>query len=167
MKRLLLIHGEPRSGKSSLARKLQDEHSFEVLSLDELYVKFIETECEDFYFKNLRTYISPHYHYILDARGYTKKKYGRDLVHEWHEYIFTTSFNMSAEHDNLAIEGYLLFDCLGALETRVSQIAQVFIVHVSDFSYRVLGAPLTVDDIAALGQTDGHSSPNPPADNIL
>lgn len=150
MKRLLLIHGDPGSGKTPLGQYLRREYSFEILSLDDLYVKFVEEECPDFYFKKLRNYISQHYHQILDNRGYTEKKFGRNLVKEWHEYLFNTIFSNKA--DNLIVEGYLLVDCIDDIEIRMSQITQVHQVQVKNGSYTVSGRLMTADDIAILNQ---------------
>ncbi len=158
MKRLFLIHGDPGSGKSTLAKKLRDEHSFEMLSLDELYIEFIKTKCPDLYFSALNKFIAQHYQRILHSREYTIHHFNRDFVNEWHEYLMTTTSERSARHNNLVVEGFLLYDCLGDLEARMSRVARVFLVHVSNHTYRVLGAPLTTKDIAALGQTDEHTA---------
>jgi len=158
MKRLFLIYGNPGSGKTSLAEYLRSNHSFEILSLDDLYIEFVKEKCPDFYFEKLRNYINQHYHHILNNGGYTKEKFGRDFVNEWHEYLFATTIEWSATHDNLVVEGYLLIDCLSDLETRMSQIAQVFLIYVSDHSYRVLGTPMSANDVAILGQTDENTA---------
>ena len=42
MKRLILLHGHSLQGKTYLAQKLKDEHAFEMLSLDDLYVERID-----------------------------------------------------------------------------------------------------------------------------
>lgn len=156
MKRVLLIYGDPRQGKSGLAGDLAKEFRNEdaILSVDDLYVEFIKKKCQEFYFKQLRNYIRQHYHYILDAGGYTKHKFGRDFVNEWHKYLFANISERSARYDDLVVEGYLLVDCHRGLEAHMSQTAQVFLVHVSNRTYRVRGKPLTVNEIAALGQAD-------------
>ena len=158
MKRLFLIHGDPGSGKSTLARKLRDEHGFEILSLDDLYVEFIKTQCPILYFDVLDKFIAQHYQCILHPKAYTNHHFNRDFVNEWHEYLLTTISERSDRQDDLVVEGFLLYDYLGALEAYMSQVAQVFLVHTSDHIFRVLGAPLTTRDIAALDQTDEHTA---------
>lgn len=154
MKRLFLVHGDPGSGKTPLARALRDEHAFEYLSLDALYVEFIKAKCPTLYFDDLKKFIAPHYQCILQPREYSYYHFKRDLVNEWHEYMLTATLNRSAHHNNLVAEGFLLYDCLSDLEARMSQIARVFLVHASNGTYQVLGASLTVKQIATLGQEE-------------
>jgi len=129
-----------------------------MLSLDELYVEFIKTKCPDLYFAALNKFIAQHYQRILHPRDYTNYHFNRDFVNEWHEYLLTATSERSARHDDLVVEGFLLYDCLGDLEARISQVARVFLVHANNRTYRVLGAPLTANEIAALGQTDEHAA---------
>jgi chloramphenicol 3-O-phosphotransferase len=144
MKRLILLHGQPRSGKSSLATDLEKDYSFEKLTLDELYVEFIETRCKEYYFERLRNYIRQHYHCILDANGYTKDKCGRDLVKEWHEFLFAATSEKIQRYDNVVVEGYLLVDCLDELKARMEKLAEVFPIPIGSNN------PLTTKDIIAL-----------------
>jgi hypothetical protein len=135
VKRVFLIHGNPGSGKSTLAKKLRDEHSFEMLSLDELYVEFIKSECPVLYLDAIDKFIAQHYECILHPEAYTKHHFKRDFVNEWHEYLLTTTSEWSARHDDLVVEGFLLYDCLGDLEARMLQAVRVFLVHASDLTY--------------------------------
>ncbi len=154
MKRVLLIFGLPGSGKSTLAEKLRDDYSFEILSLDELYAEFIKTKCPNLYFEALDKFIAPHYQHILHPIEYSKHHFGRNFVEEWHEYLLTATSDRNARHDNLVVEGFLLYDYLSNLESAMSQVAQVFLVQASNRTYRVVGTPLTAKDIVPLGLTD-------------
>ena len=97
---VVLIHGEPGNGKSYLAEKLQTEHSFAVLGIDETYVDFIRYYCPRLYFELLDYYIGPHYYHILkEPREYSKNHLGRDFVGEWHTHLQSRVQELSALHD--------------------------------------------------------------------
>jgi dephospho-CoA kinase len=40
MKRVILLHGNPANGKSTLAKRLKDQHEFHAISVDHVYVNF-------------------------------------------------------------------------------------------------------------------------------
>lgn len=131
MKSLVLVFGNPGQGKSTFAKQLKDECSFEILPTDELYVQFFNDECEDFYFKNLRNYIAQHFKCIVwGSRTYTRNKFGRDLFDEWNQYLFSEVSKMVTQHDRVVVEGYLLEYCLTALADRMSATATVYRVEV-------------------------------------
>jgi hypothetical protein len=134
-----------------LAQKLKDEHSFEMLSLDPLYVERIRKHCPFLYFPDLSQFIAHHYLYILNAKEYIYSKYQRDLVDEWHQHLYAQVSALSADFDNAVVEGWLLKDCLGEVVARMSETAQVFPIKVVERTYHHDGSVLTIGEIAALG----------------
>ena|SRR5437870_5725526 len=149
---ILLTFGRPGHGKSYLAEKLKTEHSFAVLSVDETYDEFIRVHCSLLYFEALEYYIGPHYHHILADREYSKAHFGRDFVAEWHSYLKVCIEGMAARHDRVIVEGDLLRDCKAQLEAELRSRAQVFQIEVVDRSYRWRETPLSLTQIAALGE---------------
>jgi dephospho-CoA kinase len=151
MKRVFLLYGNPGSGKSTLARKLRDEHGFRLISLDPLYVEFIQSECPRLYFEALGTWIAPHYKQLFNGKERTKQRYGRDLVQEWHEYILARIEDLIAQDDSVVVEGFLLFDCMEFLESSLSAKARVFRILADHLKYRILGPQMTSEEIAEFG----------------
>jgi hypothetical protein len=149
---ILLAYGQPGHGKSYLADKLKTEHSFGVLSVDETYVEFIRSRCPMLYFEALEYYVGPHYFSILGDRGYSKAHFRRDFVAEWHSYLKECIEGMAARHDRLIVEGDLLRDCKDQFEVELRSLAQVFQIKVVDQSYRWQGRPISLTQIAALGE---------------
>jgi hypothetical protein len=152
---ILLAYGEPGHGKSYLAEKLKSEHAFDVLSVDEAYVEFIRARCPMLYFEALEYYIGPHYYSVLADRNYSKAHFGRDFVAEWHSYLKEQIEGMAARHDRVVVEGGLLRDCKDQFEEELRGLAQVFQIKVTDRSYRWQGTPLSLAQIAALGESTG------------
>ena len=105
MSLVVLIYGEPGNGKSYLAERLQANHAFAVLGLDEEYVDFIRRQCPGVYFELLDYYIGPHYIHILKAQWVSQRFFGRDFVEEWHTHLQTRVQELSALHDQVAVEG--------------------------------------------------------------
>jgi len=64
-RRVILIFGDPNHGKSHLATQLRDNHGYHVVSLDEVYVKFIQNHYPDFFLPLLREVIAQHYNSIF------------------------------------------------------------------------------------------------------
>jgi hypothetical protein len=148
MKRVVLVYGESRSGKTYLAENLNSGYGWQMLSVDELYVAFVKTKCPEFYFGRLRTYVAPHYVYILVANGHTKEKYRRDYVAEWNQFLLDAIIGEIAGHDTLVVEGWLLQHSLKPLKLRLSQSAQVALVEVLDRTYWIDHAQVAIQDIA-------------------
>ena len=150
MARVLLVFGEHLSGKSTLSNKLKMHH-FDVISVDDVYVKWVESHCPSLYFDDLGKYIYHHYHFIL-AGDYTRSIFRRDLLAEWHEHLLAHIIESSQTHESLVVEGYLLFDCKDHFEIELTkQSVQVFQIDVEDRLYFSDSQPLTIDEIALLG----------------
>jgi hypothetical protein len=149
---ILLAYGQPGHGKSYLAEKLKTEHSFGVLSVDETYVEFIRSRCPMLFLEALEYYVGPHYHSILLDRDYSKAHFGRDFVAEWYSYLKECIEDMAAQHARLIVEGGLLRDCKDQFEAELRRLAQVFQIEVVDQSYRWQGRPISLPQVAALGE---------------
>ena len=148
---VLLICGIPGSGKTWLADKLRREHSFDVLSLDPLYVSFIQQYCPDIYFKKLNLYIQPHYDRIVSNRPYSQHHFGRDFVNEWHLHLRQTIEQFVTTHPNVVVDGYLLHDFKDLLHNSPPADTRVFQIEVINRTYRTIGSQMTVSEIATLG----------------
>jgi len=146
MKRIVLVHGEPGSGKTWLSDQLSNRFAWRKLSVDETYVEFVNTTCPEFYFPYLRRYIAPHYAYMLSLEE-TKQKYGRDFVLEWCHYLFDRIVAESSANDKLVVEGWLLRHLLRTLRPPISQAAAVMVVEVVSRTYWVDHMPVTIEGI--------------------
>ncbi len=151
MKRLILLHGHSQQGKTYLAQQLKDEHAFEMLSLDDLYVEHIRKHCPFLYFPDLRHFIAHHYLYFLNIKDYVFGKYQRDLVEEWHQHLYAQVAALIANFDHVVVEGWLLRDCLDEVVKRTTGAARVFPIYVFERTYTYNGSKLTTHEGAALG----------------
>src|SRR3990170_6971912 len=71
-RRVVLIFGDPDSGKSHLANDLRATFGYHPVSLDSVYVEFIKTRYPHLYFEALNYVIAEHYYNVLpacEARG--------------------------------------------------------------------------------------------------
>jgi hypothetical protein len=140
--RVFLIFGDPSHGKSTLAENLRADHAFEVLSVDDVYVKFVKSHYPRIYFDDLNLYIAHHYQYVFCLIP--------DRLTVWHKHLLKTVFERSARCESLAVEGYLLADCKDNYEALLTQSAiQVFQIHAEHLSYWT--RCLTVEQIASFG----------------
>jgi hypothetical protein len=149
---LLLAYGQPGQGKSYLAERLKREHSFAVLGVDEAYVDFIRDRCPMLYLEALEYYVGPHYYAILADRAYSKTHFGRDFVAEWHSYLKECIEAMAARHHRVIVEGGLLRECKDRFEIELRAVADVFQIEVANQAYRWQGSPISLTQIAALGE---------------
>ena len=148
---VLLVSGPPGAGKTYLASHLQSDHSFEVLSLDELYVEFIKSDCRMLYFEALDKYIGPHYDSILAHRDYSRSQFGRDFVAEWHSHVLSRARERAAGGKSVVVEGYLLRDWQDKLQAGLEDLARVFRIVVENRRYWWLHERLTIEQVAGLG----------------
>lgn len=144
---VVLVSGQPRQGKSHLALRLRDEHSFEYLGVDEEYIQFIESECSFLYFDALSKHIAAFYHSIFSQPYYSEERFGRDLVSEWHSYLLSRIKELTARYNKVVVEGYLLFDCKEAFQAELNSGAEVRLVEVQNRTYSLNGLPVTLEDI--------------------
>lgn len=119
MKQLFLIWGDPRHGKSTLAKSLSESHGFAVCAVDDVYVNFIHTQYPDLDFPKLHQYIAPHYLHIFNVNTnypgtsdrYTDHIFGRPVIQHWHQHLLDAIRSALKSSDRLAVEGCLLEDC--------------------------------------------------------
>jgi dephospho-CoA kinase len=64
-RRVVLVFGDPGNGKSHLATALREEHGYAVLSLDDVYVKFVRERFQALYLPALERVIAQHFQTIL------------------------------------------------------------------------------------------------------
>lgn len=151
MSTVILLHGNPGSGKSFLAKELAAKYSFFALHVDDVYVSFIRDFCPDLYFAALSLYIGPHYDKILIHREHSKRHFHRDFVAEWHDHLHRQILTVAHMHSRVVVEGYLLRDFQDRFMATISPDVQVFLIEVASRTYRVNGNPTTIDQIAVLG----------------
>jgi hypothetical protein len=125
------------------------------VSLDAEYVEFIKTRCEGLYFTELGRYVGPHYDNLLQLRAYSQEQFGRNFVAEWHAYLLERIRSLASQAETLIVEGYLLYDCVEALTGGLGDLATVFHVVVHNGRYIWQHRLLTVEQVAALGTSEG------------
>jgi len=77
----------------------------------------------------------------------------RDLVAEWHSHLLDCIIARSQKHDQLVVEGYLLFDCKDDYEKALTKgSTQVFQIQAKNNLYSSIRGLLTIEQmIASLG----------------
>jgi len=155
MKRVLLIHGDPGNGKSTLAKILKDQYFFNTVPVDDVYVDFILNKFHSLHFEALNRYIAPHYFWIREYHEYIRKDLGRDPIDDWHEHLLTTIKELSNLYDDLVVEGFLLYDCKDQIENALPKGVKTFQVYVKDREYTVQDKIVVPEQIAALGKASG------------
>jgi len=135
--RIILIFGEPDSGKSYLAGALQDRYGYDVISLDEAYVSFIKEQHPKLYLDSLNLVVSQHYKTVFTALYKRVEK-------DWLKYVVA----LIKEHRSpfVVVEGYLLEPILSEVESKLSKKALVVSVYVREQQYF---SSSTVDEIHA------------------
>ena len=129
MNRIVLIFGDPDSGKSWLANELHDRYGYNVLSVDELYIQFIKEDYPKLYLESLNLVVSQHYKQVLKA---TEK----DGEKRWREYVVSFIKENFNHTSLLAVEGYLLLPVLKYVRSKLSQRGtRVAVVYVHDRKY--------------------------------
>ena len=115
-RKVILIFGEPGSGKSYLAERLRDEYGYNsIISLDTIYMEFITNKYPSLYLPDLAIVISQHYKTILGDSG--KKA--------WKKYAVSFIKSVVKSGGKIVIEGYLLFDILEDVRAKLSGMAEV------------------------------------------
>lgn len=136
-RRVILIFGDPNHGKSHLATQLRDNHGYHMVSLDELYVKFIQNHYPGFFLPLLREVIAQHYNSMFAQDS--------SRVAAWCQHVVATTRDASNQNHLVAVEGYLLTPALKAVEENLAGLATVTIVEARHRSYFVA---LSIEQIA-------------------
>ena len=126
---MILIFGDPGHGKTHLADHLHDTYGYYLVSLDELYVEFIQNRYPRFFLDVLPDVIAQHYLYMF-AQDPSR-------VAAWCEHVVLTTKDASTQNQLVAVEGYLLLPALSAVEQRLADLAAVTTVEVRNHQYFV------------------------------
>jgi len=145
MKRVVLVYGNPDNGKTTLADRLRDEHGFHLISIDDLYVQFIHSVHPLVDMPALGGFIAQHYQTMFSRTGV-------ENVRGWHAHIQHTILDATTQHDAVAAEGFLLFDCKDRIEVALKeQGIRTFQIKAEGLGYVMEAPRLTVRDVAGLG----------------
>lgn len=157
---VLLIHGSGGSGKSTLANWLSDgttpDRCWHHTCLDRAYVAFVEEQCPELYFPWMNLFILDHYQrLVVEHQNYLRSHTQRDVREEWHAHLRKLSLDAAAQHEKVAIVGWILFDRREELKAVLGaaghKVHGVFVEkHGESPSYRVAGVYKTQEQIAAL-----------------
>ncbi len=157
---VLLIHGNPGAGKSTLGKRLM-ARGWHVLCLDTEYIRFIRDYCPGLYFPWMGAAIDVHYKYLVCRADWSRKRFDRDIHQEWHEHLQRIAGESTRGHTRSAIVGWLLFDrrpeLMEAIKNEATKgeiEAKVYEVEVrNDHSYHCDGATLTEEQVHDLGSS--------------
>lgn len=160
MKRIFLIYGNPKSGKSTLGKDIKGRvtesgNSCELISVDDQYVYFITQHFPALRFEALNQFIAPHYFWLNQWRQAFHKCFGQDPIDAWHQHLLDFIKKQSILYDDLAVEGYLLEDCKDQFEKNLSDRAKIFQVYVNEKQYFVGNNIATLEEILKLGEESG------------
>jgi hypothetical protein len=143
---VVLIHGDSGNGKSYLAKQMSDKCGYHRVGLDDAYIRFIEDQYPDLYFKDLNIVVAQHYHCILKAWDYPGGKY-HGAESTWGDYVASFAEDISRQHPLVAIEGYLLGPVLNTVRQRLVDKAIVTTVEVRMRQYLVNGVVKSLEQI--------------------
>lgn len=130
-KKVILVFGDPGSGKSYLATGICEGTDYEAIHLDEVYLDFIKEKYPDLYLNSLALVVSQHYNAILGA---TDKRARRI----WRDYVMTVIKERLKESSHLVVEGYLLRPILKSVRSRLSKSGKtVMVVYAHDRQYHL------------------------------
>jgi hypothetical protein len=121
---VVLIFGDPGSGKSHLAATLHARFGYEVIGLDDVYVAFVKTEYPELYLPAIRRFVAQHYQTLLLRHD------GGRAVKAWQGHVASLVAARAAECPLVAVEGFLLLPVLDAVQASLADRAAVSIVGV-------------------------------------
>jgi hypothetical protein len=130
-RKVVLIFGDPDSGKSYLAQQLHERYGYAYISLDEVYVRFVEERFPDLYLPAIRYVIAQHFQTMLQpcTRGAGEQA--------WAEHVASVVEAASSEQPLLAVEGFLLPPALTRVLSRLGGKAKVTVVQARSKQYFV------------------------------
>lgn len=127
--RVILIFGDPDSGKSHLAADICEGTDYDAIHIDEVYLDFIKEKYPDLYLNSLALVVSQHYAMILKA---TEK--GVEKV--WRDHVISVIKERLAQSPRLVVEGYLLQPILKSVRSRLSREGTtVTVIYARDRQY--------------------------------
>jgi len=125
---VILIFGNPDSGKSWLANRMSKSLGHDVLHVDDAYVYFVKEYYPKAYFDNLNMVVSQHYKTILKATN-------KGVDKAWANYLTSLVEDRLDETRFHIVEGYLLLPILKSIRYRLSRVAQVTVIYAQDRVY--------------------------------
>lgn len=126
-KHVLLIFGEPDSGKSWLASELQAHYGYATVALDDVYIQFVQEKYPKLYLESLNIVVSQHYRTILSQERHGER--------DWRKYAIQTIKDTARANALVAVEGYLLEPILGDVYKAISKVAKVTTIQVIGHQY--------------------------------
>ena len=121
---VILIFGNPDSGKSWLANKM----SHDVIHVDDAYVSFVKEHYPKAYLGHLNLVVSQHYKAVLKATA-------KGVDKAWAAYMTALVKEKLNRTSVLIVEGYLLLPILKSIRYRLSRVAQVTVIYAQDRVY--------------------------------
>ncbi len=153
-KRLILLTGLPRQGKTHLMTRLEREAVCTGLRVDAVYCDFIKTQCPAMYFENLPDYVGPHYDSMIEGLdAYSFSKYGRYFDAEWRAHLVRRIQNHATENDRSVVDGYLMkARVVDQIQGALAPLARVHAVSVEGRRYFLGRKELTFEQVAELAR---------------
>ena len=102
-----------------------------MVSLDAVYVAFVEARYPELYLPKIGQVIAQHYQTILAPLD------GGKARAMWQDYVGSLIDTRSGQHRLLAVEGYLLFHVLEVVQAKLASKAVVVTVEVRARQYYV------------------------------
>ena len=96
--RVVLVFGDPRNGKSYLAKALREQYGYFVVSLDDVYVQFVQEQFPSLYLPALGQVIAQHYQTMLSVFN------GGAAVQAWVSHLAALVTARSIEHRLLVVK---------------------------------------------------------------
>lgn len=146
MPRVVLIFGDPRQGKSTLADRLGTEHGYHVIHLDGVYVEFVKNRVQTLYLPVLNQVIQQHYNTMLSQSP--------EVVQAWADHVASLVEDACRNHERVAVEGYLLPPAFKAINGKIGPEATVIRIQAVNHEYLNF-TPLNIEQIATAGDDVG------------
>ena len=129
--RVVLVFGDPRNGKSYLASALHKQYGYVVVSLDDVYVQFVQEQFPSLYLPALGQVIAQHFQTMLSVFN------GGAAARAWASHLAALVTARSKEHRLLVVEGFLLPPALAQIRQRLPATTAVTVVEARQRQYFV------------------------------
>lgn len=143
--RVVLIFGDPGQGKSYLANQLRTNYGYYLISLDGIYVEFVQTWYPDLYLPALNRVIAQHYRMMLVVGD--RDNFAPGAVVAWRNHLASLVEATSHQHQLVVVEGYLLLPALDVVQERLADKAVVTTVEVRNRQYFVAWNMWSIEQI--------------------